>query len=472
MTTLEQSGAWRGLWTSGLLGRFMLLCMGVWLHAADSLVTATVTPAVVDEIGGIAYVSWTISLYQIGAIVAGAATALLCQRAGVKRVLLIAVLLYGVGCVIAALAPDMATLLGARLAQGVGGGMLVSLSYVTIQQSFAERLWGPLFGIVAAIWGAGSLLGPLIGGVFADFGVWRGAFWFFAAQAGILGALALVLLPKQPVDATTELKWPVSPLLMLSAATLLIAFAGVAQNILLAAVECLAGVGLLTTAARMDRRSHFRMLPIQTLDLRHPVGAGLLTIFALSMAKTGFWAYGPLILKTMFGIDPLISGYILAGESLAWSLATVAVSNAPGSAARMLIRIGVGLIVVGTAGLAVTVPAGSLGGMVVCELLGGLGFGLAWPSIVRRIVQFSDESERTLAAGAPGTVQRIAFAVGAAATGIAANMSGLADGMSIEAAQTAGFWIFASFIPVLLVGAFAAWRFTATEDGRQKSFVG
>jgi len=30
------------------------------------------------------------------------------------------------------------------------------------------------------------------------------------------------------------------------------------------------------------------------------------------MAKTGFWAYGPLILKTMFGIDPLISGYILA----------------------------------------------------------------------------------------------------------------------------------------------------------------
>jgi len=38
VTTVEQSGAWRGLWISGLLGRFMLLCMGVWLHAADSLV--------------------------------------------------------------------------------------------------------------------------------------------------------------------------------------------------------------------------------------------------------------------------------------------------------------------------------------------------------------------------------------------------------------------------------------------------
>jgi MFS family permease len=469
MTTLEQSGAWRGLWMSGLLGRFMLLCMGVWLHAADSLVTATVTPAVVDEIGGIAYVSWTISLYQIGAIIAGAATALLCRRAGVKRVLLVATLLYGAGCVIAALAPDMATLLGARLAQGIGGGMLVSLSYVAIQQSFAEPLWGPLFGIVAAIWGAGSLLGPLIGGVFADLGFWRGAFWFFAAQAGLLGALALLLLPKQPIDGQTKQTWPISPLLMLSTATLLIAFAGVAQNIPLAVAECLAGIALLIMAARMDRRSHFRMLPIQTLDLRHPVGPGLLTVFALSMAKTGFWAYGPLILKTMFGIDPLISGYILAAESLAWSLATMAVSNVPGSAGRLLIRIGVGLIVVGTGGLAVTVPAGSLAGMVACELLGGVGFGLAWPSIVRRVVQFSDDSERALAAAAPGTVQRIAFAVGSATTGIAANMSGLADGMSIQAAEAAGFWVFAGFIPVLLVGAWAAWRFTAMEDGGRSS---
>jgi hypothetical protein len=71
MATLELGGAWKGLWISGLLGRFVLLCLGVWLHAADTLVTATVTPAIVDEIGGIAYVSWTILLYQIGAIVAG-----------------------------------------------------------------------------------------------------------------------------------------------------------------------------------------------------------------------------------------------------------------------------------------------------------------------------------------------------------------------------------------------------------------
>ena len=130
--------------------------------------------------------------------------------------------------------------------------------------------------------GGGDLGAPAAGTldrVFADFAL-RGAFWFFAAGR-YFGALALVFLPKQPVDGKTGQKWPPAPLLMLSAATLLIAFAGVAQSIAVAVVECLAGVGLLAMAAGMDRRSDFRMLPIQTLDLRHPVGAGLLTVFAL-----------------------------------------------------------------------------------------------------------------------------------------------------------------------------------------------
>ena len=444
----------------GSLGRFVLLCLGVWLHAADSLVTATVTPAIIDDIGGIAYVGWTISLYQIGAIVAGAATARLCQRKGVKQIQISAALLYGVGCVIAACAPDMALLLAARLVQGIGGGMLISLSYVAIQQSFSEHLWGRLFGIVAAIWGAGSLLGPLIGGVFANFGLWRLAFCFFAVQAGVLAVLAAALLPTEKATDTSDDGWPVSTILVLSAATLAVALAGLAQSTALSSFECLAGLALLYVAARLDRASRSRMLPERTLDLGHPIGAGLLMVFALSMSQTGFWAYGPLILKIMFGIDPLISGYILAGEALAWSAATLAISRVPASWTSALIRAGAALVIIGAAGFIWAVPAGSLTGMVACALLGGIGFGLSWPSIVRLMVDLCEDNERALAAAAPGTVQRIGYAVGAAACGIAANMSGLAEGISIETARAAGFWVFAGFVPVLVVAGIASWGFT------------
>jgi MFS family permease len=460
MIAADRTGAWQDLRESGLLGRFVLLCLGVWLHAADTLVTATIVPAIVEEIGGVAYVGWTISLYQIGAVVAGAATAMLCQRIGVKRVMTIATLFYGSGCVMAAVAPTMAAILSARLVQGIGGGMLISLSYVATQQWFAEHLWGRLFGIVAVIWGVGSLLGPVIGGLFAALDDWRSAFWFFAVQAGALLAMASTWLPAKATLANARKKWPVLPLLLLSAGTLMIAEAGVAAQFAASVMECLAGIGLLYAALHLDRRIHSNLFPTGTLDLRRPMGAGLLMVFSLSVATTSFWAYGPLILKIVFNTNPLISGYILAGEALAWSFATIAVSGFPLSAESTLIRVGVGLVAAGAAGFVAAVPAGSLAGMVVCALLQGFGFGICWPSIVKRTVRFSDDGEGALAAAAPGTVQRIGYAVGGAATGIAGNASGLSDGLTIAAAQTASVWIFAAFIPLLIIGLFGAWQFT------------
>ena len=460
MTT--SAGTWADLWRSGLFGRFVLLCLGVWLHAADSLVTATIVPAIIEDIGGIAYVGWTIALYQIGALVAGAATAVLCQRAGIKRVLSVASLLYGVGCALAAMAPTMPILLAARLVQGIGGGTLIALTYVAIQQSFPEHLWGRLFAVVALIWGGGALLGPLIGGVFAHLGAWRLAFWCFTAQAAVVWVIA-AWGPAAPWVRGEPAKFPALVVGLLALAALLIAEAGALGESGASIVLAIAGVGVLYFAAWQDRQATVKLLPAQLLDFSHPVGAGLLMVFSLAIATTGFWAYGPLLLKIMFGTEPIISGFILAGEALAWSTATMAVSSAPPSASRLLIRLGAVLVALGVAGFAVAVPAGSFPGMIVCAVLQGVGFGLAWPSIVQLLVRHADPSDQILASAAPGTLQNIGYAVGAAASGIAANAAGLADGIAVAAAQAAGVGVFAGFMPVLAVGLVAAWRFTAME---------
>lgn len=437
-----------------------MLCLGIWLHAADSLVTATIAPAIVDDIGGVAFINWTIALYQVGAIVAGAAAPAACERLGIKRVLELAALIYGSGCIIAALAPTMTLLLAGRLAQGIGGGILLSLCYLAIQQWFAQAWWSRLFGIVAVIWGAGSLLGPLIGGIFAGLHAWRSTFLLFAGQAALLWLMAAVWLPADDRSSRATRPWTVLPLLILSAATILIAASGVATLLIVSVAECLLGAALLYLAARLDFHSHSRMFPIQVLDLRHPIGVGLMMVFALSAATCGFWAYGPLILKVLFGTRPLISGYVLAVEAVAWSLATLAVSTAPLSADRWLIRVGACLIALGAGGFTWAVPQGSLTGIVLCALLQGLGFGLCWPSIVHRLARFSDEAERALAVSSPETMQRIGYAVGAAAVGIAANLSGLAHGISIAAVKSAAFWVFAAFIPILIFALVCAWQFT------------
>jgi hypothetical protein len=386
---------------------------------------------------------------------------MLCRRAGVKRLLGLAAVIYAGGCLLGGLAPTMAVLLAARFAQGLGGGTLLSLCYLAIQEWFEQAWWSRLFGIVAFIWGAGSLLGPLIGGIFAGLHVWRLTFFVFAGQAAALGCMAALWLPNRAAAAQlAKQPWSLLPLLILSTAAVLIARSSVATSVAASILGSLLGAGLLYGAARLDRRAGSRLFPRQLLNIGHPVGAGLLMVFALSAATTGFWAYGPLILKILFGTQPLISGYILAGEAVAWSLATLAVSKAPLSADRWLIRIGAGCVALGAGGFAVAVPAGVLAGMVLCALLQGAGFGLCWPSIVHRLVRYSGESERPLAVTSPDTMQRIGYAVGAAAVGIAANLSGLAAGISIAAAKNAAFWVFASFVPLLLFALIFAWIFT------------
>ena len=104
-----------------------LVCAGVWLHAADGLLVSTMTPAIVADIGGIALIPWTVALYEIGSIVAGAASGLLALRFGVRRPMALAACLFAFGCAVSALAPEMWVLLAGRLLQGFGGGGLMAL---------------------------------------------------------------------------------------------------------------------------------------------------------------------------------------------------------------------------------------------------------------------------------------------------------------------------------------------------------
>ncbi len=72
--------SWREFLGSPYAPSLALVCMAVWLHAADSLIVATMLPAIVSDISGAALIGWSVSLYETGSIVAGAASALLAMR--------------------------------------------------------------------------------------------------------------------------------------------------------------------------------------------------------------------------------------------------------------------------------------------------------------------------------------------------------------------------------------------------------
>ena len=91
--------------------------------------------------------------------------------------LLAALALFTVGTVVASVATDISLLLVGRCVQGIGGGGLVSLTYVIVSDMVTLRERGKWFSIISLQWAIGSVIGPLIGGAFSEKATWRWIFW-------------------------------------------------------------------------------------------------------------------------------------------------------------------------------------------------------------------------------------------------------------------------------------------------------
>jgi MFS family permease len=440
--------------------QFVLLGIGIWLHAADSLLTATVMPAVVAEIGGVAYIAWATALYVLASIVAGAGAGVFALRLGLKQSILIGVAVYGAGCAMSALAPDMAVMLIGRTLQGAGGGALVALAHVAMSRLFPAELWPRLLACLAAIWGASALVGPLIGGLFAQADLWRGAFWAFAGQAGLLAVAFALYLPKADgggTDSHAGTKVPWGRLALVSLGVLGIAAAGVVEDAAQALPLGLGGLAVIALAIRLDTRAAQPILP-RAAFARGPVAAGLLMVLTLSIATMPFTVYAPLIMELLHGVGPLAVGYIMATESIAWTVAALLIAGAGPRHEPWLIVGGALVIATGVAGLAFTVPAGPMALIVTFAVMQGLGFGLSWAFIARRVVQAVSDAERPLASAVIPTTQLMGYAVGAAAAGIIANSLGMGDAPTAAVAQVTGFWLFILMLPIAAIGVAAAWR--------------
>lgn len=459
-----------GKWTSRLVfrsggqgARLAVLCLGVWLHAASSMLAATTLPSAVRELGGGHLIGWAFALYLLGSILAGAGTGILSRRCPLKLGLIGAAALYMAGCVVCALAPDMVVVLTGRLLQGIGGGFLVALTYVGLNRWYEERSLPRLMAIVSAVWSLSAFCGPVVGGTFSTYGDWRWAFWAFALQAALFVFTCVFLMPRsrsETSDGDTGL--PVARLAVLCLAILSVATAGAEIDAIMSPLLCVLAVVLLWMVFRLDaRRRHGGMFPSKPLTLSSPVGAGLSFVFAASIATMSFLVYGPILLETLHGVTPLVAGYIVAFESIAWGVAAFAVSGSTERSNTKLIRIGSVLISAGILGFALTMSDGPIWFLLLCAAGQGAGFGISWAFVVKRITANAAGNERELASAAIPTMQQIGFAFGAAAAGIVANTAGFGGDVTSSAAKLAAPWIFAAFLPFALASNLAAWRMTA-----------
>ncbi len=459
--TAAASKGWIDLLSQGRLPRFALICLGVWLNAADALVTATIMPSVGAELGGYGYFSWATAGFLVGAILAGASAGRLSEIFGLRNATAVAGLIYGLGCLMSAAAPDIQVFLIGRLLQGAGGGWISGFSMVAIALLFPERHLAKVFAAVSGVWGIATVLGPLFGGIFAGSGDWRMVFWLFAGQAVAFSAAAVWML-RTDNQAQEGLGVPWRQLGVLTLGVGAIAVADVTQGWLAATGLVTAGLLLLALVLWVDARARVRLMPHRAGDLRTVVGSGYAAMFALTAASMGLSVYGPAILQELRGLTPLWAGYVIAAEALGWTVCALLVADTSELWDGRWVRFGSVCVIASLVILTWAMKGQALAWVIAGSALLGAGFGFFWSFMSRRVMAALADEDRAIGASAITAVRQTGAAAGAAIAGATANVVGFGTGLTVASAQSAAVWVFATAIPLAVVGTWAAFRLTGS----------
>lgn len=445
------------------------------LVAIDSTALAPAVVSITDEIGGFTSFPWLFSIYLLTSAVTVPIYSKLADTIGRKPILLVGIGVFLVGSILCAVAWSMPALIVARAIQGIGGGAILPVTITIIGDlySIAER--AKVQGYTAGVWAVAAVVGPTLGGVFAQLDAWR---WIFIINIplGALAAWFIITRYHEQVHRRRHRIDIAGAVLLTVGATLLVL--GVLEggqawawnsppSIAVFAVGALALVGFVL----VERRAAEPVLPLSML--RRPIIlANVILGFSIGAGLIGLTAYIPTYLEIGAGVTPLIAGFALATFTIGWPIASTL-------SGRLYLRFGFravsilggGVILAGSLALIALAANPSVITIAIVCLFVGAGFGFASvPSLVAAQSSVA-WGERGVVTGTIMFSRSIGQAIGAAILGAIAN-SVIAsrggdqfDPPTIIAATTAVFIGVAIAAAVILLGAISMPRtHTVAED--------
>jgi len=171
----------------------MSLLLTMFLAALDQTIVATALPTIGRQFNDVSNLSWVITAYLLASTAVAPVFGTLSDIYGRRAMITVSLALFTVGSILCAVAPNMTVLILARGLQGLGGGGIMPVVQTVISDVVSPRERGKYQAYFSGVWMAAGLLGPVLGGVFAEHLHWSMIFWINVPLA--LGALVL-LLPK------------------------------------------------------------------------------------------------------------------------------------------------------------------------------------------------------------------------------------------------------------------------------------
>jgi len=359
--------------------------VAMFTGAMDQTLVSTALPRIVGSLGGLALFPWVFTAYMVASTTAVPIVGRLTDIYGRKAFYLAGIAVLVGGSMLAGLSMSMPQLIAFRALQGIGGGMVMGITFIIAGDLFPPAERSKYIGLFTGVFAVASILGPLIGGALTDYVHWR---WVFYVNLP-LGAVAMLLvglgLPSvRPVARGVSLDWAGFVLLPAIVVPLLLGLSWGGSRFDWFSVQIItifaAVVVLMGVYALVERGVEWSVLPLSLL--RDPVFAVSAAIgFLLGAAMFGAISFIPMFVQGVLGASATNSGLITMPLTVA-----LAVSSTIGG--QLMARMGrykllnlLGLAVVAFAAyLFSTVDASTPRSEVTRDMvIMGIGVGLSLP---------------------------------------------------------------------------------------------
>ncbi len=334
------------------------LMSGMFLSALDQSVVGTAMRTIADDLQGLELQAWVTTAYLITSTVATPIYGKLGDIFGRRRLFIIAISIFLFGSLLCGFANDMFQLAAYRAVQGIGAGGLFALALTVLADIVPPRERARYQGMFLAVFGTSSVLGPVVGGLFASADSilftegWR---WVFLINLPI-GAIALFMVvtflhvPHTPKPQRID--WWGAVTIVLAVVPLLL----VAENgnewgwgsTLAISMYVVGGLGILAFILAERAAKEEALLP---LALFKSSSFSMSTILGVIV---GFGMFGgmitlPLMLQLVNGATPTESGLMMLPMVLGMMIATMVAGQVTRKTGqyKIFIRTGTSMLLVG-----------------------------------------------------------------------------------------------------------------------------